>query len=186
MPRCVGGKSQSTRRGHDWTDQFHTILPPLRTLTKGTLLIDGEVCAIDQQGRTNFSLLKTGIAGGLPLVFFAFDLLEQDGRDLTGVAQLERKLRLEAAIGGQDRASALQYSHHIEGHGDRVFAAMCAGGHEGTIAKRVDAPYRSGDRSPSWLKVKCIKRQEFVTTIGPDIVLARKLSSFHLVRFLAD
>jgi bifunctional non-homologous end joining protein LigD len=165
--RCLAAIASSgvrlySRGGHDWTSQFRTVVDPFRSLTRGTALIDGEVCAIDQQGRTNFSLLKTGIAAGLPLVFFAFDLLEQDGRSLMAIPQIERKRHLEALLGERDAASPLQYSHHIEGHGDEVFAAMCAGGHEGTIAKRADAPYRPGDRGSQWLKVKCIKRQEFV------------------------
>ena len=56
-----------TRNGHDWTRPFKVILPPLQALTKGSALIDGEIVAIDSQGRTNFSMLKTGIAAGMPL-----------------------------------------------------------------------------------------------------------------------
>ena len=72
-----------TRNGHDWTRQFRVILPPLQGLTQGSALIDGEIVAIDGHGRSNFSMLKTGIAAGLPLTFYAFDLLEMDGEDLT-------------------------------------------------------------------------------------------------------
>src|SRR5207244_1866484 len=51
-----------TRNGHDWTEQFKVILPPLKALTTGSVVLDGEIVAIDKAGRTNFSVLKTGIA----------------------------------------------------------------------------------------------------------------------------
>lgn len=150
-----------TRNGHDWTKQFNAIIEPLRTLTRGSALIDGEIVAVDAKGRTNFSLLKTGIAAGMPLKFYAFDLLELDGRDLAGLPLLERKAMLEALIGDRAPDDSLQFSHHIADNGKKVFDAMCAGGHEGVIAKRADAPY-IGDRTTGWLKIKCMKRQEFV------------------------
>lgn len=150
-----------TRNGHDWTRQFKVILPPLRSLTKGSALIDGEIVAIDSAGRTNFSLLKTGIAAGMPLKFYAFDLLELNGDDLASETLLERKERLADLLGDREPDDALQYSSHIAGHGQKVFETMCAGGHEGVIAKRLDGRY-VGDRTSSWLKIKCTKRQEFV------------------------
>lgn len=150
-----------TRNGHDWTEQFKAILPPLKALTKGSVLLDGEIVAIDKQGRTNFSLLKTGIATGIPLKFYAFDIFEQDGEDLTRTPLIERKVILEQLIGERDVADSLQYSHHVLNEGKSVFDAMCKGGHEGIIAKRVDARY-VGDRTKGWLKIKCTKRQEFV------------------------
>src|SRR4051794_22332169 len=58
-----------TRNGHGWTRQFKVILPPLQKLTKGSVLIDEEIVAMDSQGRTNFSMLKTGIAADMPLKF---------------------------------------------------------------------------------------------------------------------
>lgn len=150
-----------TRNGHDWTRQFKVILPPLRSLTKGSALIDGEIVAIDSAGKTNFSLLKTGIAAGMPLKFYAFDLLELNGDDLASETLRERKERLADLLGDREPDDALQYSSHIAGHGQKVFETMCAGGHEGVIAKRADGRY-VGDRTSSWLKIKCTKRQEFV------------------------
>lgn len=150
-----------TRNGHDWTRQFKVILPPLKTLTKGSLLLDGEIVAIDKAGRTNFSMLKTGIAAGIPLKFYAFDLLEADGQDLSDLPLIERKAMLEKLVGERPPDDSLQYSHHALDDGKSVFDAMCAGGHEGVIAKRMDGRY-VGDRTSNWLKIKCIKRQEFV------------------------
>ena len=150
-----------TRNGHDWTRQFKVIVPPLRTLTKGSALIDGEIVAIDSKGRTNFSMLKTGIAAGMPLKFYAFDLLEVNGEDISDQSLLERKERLEALLGTRDPDDSLQFSSHIVDQGQQVFEAMCEGGHEGVIAKRADSRY-IGDRTDNWLKIKCTKRQEFV------------------------
>jgi bifunctional non-homologous end joining protein LigD len=150
-----------TRNGHDWTRQFRVVLPPLQALTRGSALIDGEIVAIDGHSRSNFSMLKTGIAAGLPLTFYAFDLLELNGEDLSDGPLLRRKERLEALLGERDPQDALQFSSHVIGHGNDVFEAMCEGGHEGMIAKRSDSRYL-GDRSGSWLKIKCTKRQEFV------------------------
>lgn len=150
-----------TRNGHDWTTQFKVILPPLRTLTEGSLLLDGEIVAIDKAGRTNFSMLKTGIAAGIPLKFYAFDILERDGQDLSAIPLIERKAMLEELVGEREPGDSLQYSHHVLDNGKAVFQSMCTGGHEGVIAKRADGRYQ-GERTTSWLKIKCTKRQEFV------------------------
>jgi bifunctional non-homologous end joining protein LigD len=164
--RCqaaISGKAVRlyTRRGNDWTDKFARVLPPLQKLTRGTALIDGEICALDAEGRPDFSLLKVAIGAGGPLVFFAFDLLEVGSKDLAPLPQIKRKERLEKLIGEQPGTSALQYSQHIEGHGEEVLKAMCESGREGVVAKFADAPYR-GERTMAWIKVKCTKRQEFV------------------------
>ncbi len=160
-----------TRNGHDWTKQFGSLVEPLGRITKGTALLDGEVCVMNADGRTDFSMLREALSSGGPLIFFAFDALEIDGKDLTAEPLLDRKLRLEALLGegnGADAATgsrsaqtAVQYSSHVLGNGQDVFDAICHDGHEGVIAKQIDAPYR-GRRTRSWLKLKCGRRQEFV------------------------
>ncbi|HUH76765.1 MAG TPA: DNA ligase D, partial [Devosia sp.] len=150
-----------TRTGKDWTEQFAAIVPPLSRVTSGTALIDGELCAFDAKGRTDFSTLKDHLSTGGPLTLFAFDLLERDGKDLTRLPLLERKDQLQALLGPIQSSSLVQFSPHIIGNGQRVLDTLCAGGHEGVVAKRADAPYRH-ERSKSWLKIKCSKRQEFV------------------------
>ena len=149
-----------TRNGNDWTEQFRAIVPPLARLSPGSALIDGELCA-QKDGRTDFSALKAALSSGGPLVYLAFDLLEQDGKDLTGLPLLKRKERLRALIGKVDKDAPIQFSEHVVGRGEEVYASLCKGGFEGVIAKRADAPYRS-ERSKDWLKVKCLHRQEFV------------------------
>lgn len=151
-----------SRGGHDWTRQFGFVAPALTQLTKGTALIDGEMCAIDEHGRSNFSLLKTSLDGRTPIVFFAFDLLEQDGEDVARLPQVERKARLEALLADLPADSPVIYSQHVVGNGQAVFDAMKAGGFEGVIAKSSTARYYGGDRSTAWLKIKAVQRQEFV------------------------
>ena len=150
-----------TRTGKDWTEQFAAIVPHLQRLTKGTALIDGELCAFDAKGRTDFSTLKDHLSSGEPLTYLAFDLLEQDGKDLTGLPLLERKEALEELLGKQEASSLVQFSPHVTGNGQKVFDAVAREGHEGIIAKLADAPYL-GERTRGWLKIKASKRQEFV------------------------
>jgi bifunctional non-homologous end joining protein LigD len=150
-----------TRTGKDWTTQFQAIVPPLTRITKGTALIDGELCAFDEKGRTDFSTLKDHLSNGGPLTFFAFDLLEQDGDNLAKLPLVERKQRLEKLLGKVEFSSLVQFSAHVTVNGQKVFDTVCREGHEGIIAKEANAPYR-GERNRSWLKIKCGKRQEFV------------------------
>ncbi|QDZ10683.1 DNA ligase D [Devosia ginsengisoli] len=150
-----------TRTGQDWTDKFKVIVPPLTRITKGSALIDGELCAFDENGRTDFSTLKDHLSNGGSLTYFAFDLIEQDGENLAKLPLTERKARLEKLLGKIEASSLVQFSPHVAGNGQRVFDTVCREGHEGIIAKQATAPYRS-ERTRSWLKVKCGKRQEFV------------------------
>lgn len=173
-----------TRNGHDWTRQFGYVAPSLARLTKGTALIDGELCAMDEHGRTNFTLLKNSLDGQKPVVFYAFDLLEQDGEDVARLPQLERKERLEALLANVPADAPIAYSEHIVGDGEAVFKAMCEGGFEGVIAKSPTARYYGGDRSTAWLKIKCVQRQEFVVVgwrppeYGPDDVRGLFLATY--------
>ena len=163
--RCVAAVAGDqvrlyTRNGNDWTTQFGRLVEPLSRLTAGSALIDGEICSF-KDGRTDFSTLKDALSTGGDLVFFAFDLMEQDGENIEKLPLTERKARLERLLGRTGKASPVQYSDHIAGNGEDVFSAMCKAGFEGVIAKQADAPYRH-ERTRTWLKVKCIQRQEFV------------------------
>lgn len=154
-----GGKATIfTRSGLDWTDKFPGIADAAAALKVGSALIDGEIVAF-KDGRPDFSALKAAISGAGEMTFFAFDLLELDGEDLTGLSNLQRKERLRPLLAGAD--PRLQFAEHILGAGEKLFATMCREGYEGIVCKRADAPYR-GQRGRAWLKVKCTKRQEFV------------------------
>ncbi len=157
----AGGKAKVyTRSGLDWSEKFPEIVEAAAALDVDSALIDGEICALDAEGRPDFSTLRTAIKdkGSTGLTLFAFDLLSLDGVDLTGRSNIERKAKLAALLPAE---GAIRYAEHIVGAGEKLFATMCGAGYEGIVSKRADAAY-TGKRTPAWLKVKCTKRQEFV------------------------
>ncbi|CAM3067085.1 DNA ligase (ATP) [Sphingomonas antarctica] len=156
----AGGRAKVfTRTGLDWSAKFPTVVAAAEELKVGSALIDGEIVALDEQGRPNFSGLQAGIkGGGADLVMFAFDLLSLDGHDLKKRGNLERKEALRAIL---PEGGDLRFADHVIGKGEKLFKAMCDAGVEGIVSKLADAPY-SGKRSPAWQKVKCTQRQEFV------------------------
>ncbi|MGE3746261.1 MAG: DNA ligase D [Sphingomonadaceae bacterium] len=155
-----GGQVRAfTRTGLDWSEKFAGIVDAFAGLDLPPCLIDGEIVALDKDGRPSFGLLQDRLKnGGAPLAFFAFDLLEEDGEDLTGLANRERKARLEKLIG--TAPPPIHYAEHVAA-GEKLLNALCDEGYEGIVSKRADAPY-CGRRTQSWLKVKCTCRQEFV------------------------
>ncbi len=148
-----------TRNGLDWTDKFAGIATALSELDCESTLIDGEAVAADGEG-SQFSALQKALKDGGQTVFYAFDLLHLDGKDISGRPLLERKALLKSLLAGSD-GRILKFSEHVRGHADEVFRSMCRAGQEGIVSKRADDPYRSG-RVGSWLKIKCSRRQEFV------------------------
>ena len=161
---AIGGEGKGrrakvfTRNGLDWTDKFARIAEAAAKLPVSSALIDGEIVAF-KDGHPDFSTLKDAISAGGDMTLFAFDLLELDGEDLTGLVNLGRKERLRPLIDGKD--ARIQYAEHVVGAGEQLFETMCREGLEGVVSKQADAPYR-GSRSKAWLKTKCILRQEFV------------------------
>jgi bifunctional non-homologous end joining protein LigD len=148
-----------TRHGLDWSDRFAPVVAAIAELGLGSALIDGEVVALDKHGRPSFSALQSALKDGGDLQYFAFDLLAQDGEDLTPLANVERKDRLAALLA--DAKPPIHYAEHIASGGEKLFETLCGSGYEGIVSKRADAPYR-GTRSRNWLKTKCTRRQEFV------------------------
>jgi bifunctional non-homologous end joining protein LigD len=158
-----GAVTLLTRRGHDWTNRFGPVARALAKLGVRQALIDGEVVVMTDTGVTDFGRLQATLAGEAhdTMSLQAFDLLHLDGEDLTGKHLVDRKALLQPLIAGLGAQSTILYSDHIENLGDKVFAQACQLALEGVVSKRRDAPYRSG-RTESWVKSKCIERQEFV------------------------
>lgn len=97
-------------------------------------------------------------------MFFVFDLLFLDGEDLTGLPLVDRKTRLEAfLVGAPDN---IRYSDHQIGQGPDFHRIVCQHGLEGIVSKRVDGRYEPDRRS--WLKTKCLNREEFVVVGWSD------------------
>ena len=115
--------------------------------------------------------------GSADLAFYAFDLLVDQGEDITALPNLERKARLAALLTGV--AAPILYGDHIIAKGEALFDAICKEGGEGIIAKKASASYR-GSRAKNWLKVKCIARQEFVIIGWQASDKRRGFRSLHL------
>src|SRR5258706_9467214 len=157
-----------TREGHDWTKRFDFLTAAALPLPLRDVLLDGEVVALRADGATDFQLLQNSLNEhtDADLVYFVFDLLHLDGRNLQMEPLLTRKELLEGLLRKDSRdkhRDLLRYSDHSigAGAGTGLFQQACERSLEGIISKRADQPYRSG-RSRDWLKIKCIHSQEFV------------------------
>lgn len=154
-----------TRNAQDWTDRLGVVARAAKELPVRGAIIDGEVVAVESDGTHSFQRLQNALGdGSARLIYYAFDLLHLDGRDLRAAPLLERKRTLQSLLsdGGKTASIAIiRYSEHRIGGGQELFAKACEIGLEGIVSKRVDDPYRSG-RSRSWVKIKCSQNQEFV------------------------
>jgi bifunctional non-homologous end joining protein LigD len=153
-----GDPNLRTRRDQDYTERFAAIARELpRALRTSDCVLDGEVCAIDEQGRTSFSAMQKG---GYPLIYYVFDLLELEGVPLIDLPFVERRERLDSILDRRNRT--VQLSETFE-DGHALEQAARQQGLEGVMAKRAQSRYEPGRRSREWLKVKPGKqRQEFV------------------------
>lgn len=156
-----GGQARAyTRSGLDWSEKFEAIVDAATKLDVGSALLDGEAVVLDADGRSSFQALQGALKGAPATIdYYAFDLLELDGEDLTGLPLSERKARLRDVL--PDGDPRIRFSEHIVGNGEKLLHNFCDAGLEGVISKLTNAKY-VGSRSGSWVKTKCIKRQEFV------------------------
>ncbi|WP_234710059.1 DNA ligase [Sinorhizobium medicae] len=154
-----------TRGGYDWTDRFPSIADDARRLAVKTAILDGEAVVLNDQGRSDFGMLQRALgrlssaveAGAI--VFYAFDVLYLDGRDVRRLPLRERRRLLEPLVAG--REGAVRLSEEVQADGDAFFSVACAHGLEGIIAKHVEKPYSSG-RGEWWQKITCKRRDSFV------------------------
>ncbi len=156
-----GGEARAyTRSGLDWSDRFPSILKDAAKLKVRAALIDGEAVVLDADGKSSFQALQGALKGAPATIdYYAFDLLELDGEDLTGLPLVDRKARLKAILPA--KSAHIRFSDHIQGSGEKLLNSFCQAGLEGVISKLASSKY-VGSRAGSWVKTKCIKRQEFV------------------------
>jgi len=162
--RLDRGKVQLlTRKGLDWTRRFERIAKAVAALPADTALLDGELVVENEQGVSSFSMLQTDLKDGRGdrLVYWVFDLLHLDGRDLSNEPLVERKAALKRLLNGQSRTGPIRYVDHLDEDGAVIFKHACDMNLEGIVSKLRDAPYRPG-RSENFVKVKCHNAQEFV------------------------
>lgn len=152
-----------TRKGLDWTGKFPEIAEAARALPSS--IIDGEVVALDHSGSPEFAALQASLSDGKTenLVFFAFDLLFEEGEDLRQEPLVERKARLESLVQSafRKREGEIRYVEHFENGGEAVLKSACRMSLEGIISKQANDIYHSG-RSDSWTKAKCRAGHEVI------------------------
>jgi len=159
-----------SRNQNDLTGEFPEIAQALQILPVENAILDGEVVALDEEGRPSFSLMqqRTGMTSprsrgvrnrGVPIVYYAFDLLYLNGYNTTAVPLEQRKSLLQGLIPADK--GFLRYSDHYVAQGTALYGVARDKGLEGIVAKLRTSPYVQ-KRSRDWLKIKITRRQECV------------------------
>ncbi|HWF17719.1 MAG TPA: non-homologous end-joining DNA ligase [Verrucomicrobiae bacterium] len=152
-----------SRNEKNLTRKYSEVAEALQSLPCHEAVVDGEVVAVDEQGRSRFQLLQAYEMPGrekAPLLYYAFDLLNLDGHDLKGLPLMRRKELLKSLLASVP--DTILFSAGIEADSQRVLKAMQSRGLEGLVAKRRDSKYEPGRRSGAWQKYKWTLEQEFV------------------------
>jgi bifunctional non-homologous end joining protein LigD len=160
-----------SRNQNDLTAQFSELAALPKQVNSERAILDGEIVALDDQGRPSFSLMqqRTGFQPGkrrlpgrtsekVPIIYYAFDLLYLDGFDLRRVGLEQRKQLLKDRI---ESGELVHYSDHYPEKGLDLFEAAKQRGLEGIVAKKRNSCYEER-RSREWLKIKITQRQECV------------------------
>ena len=172
---CDGGKTQLlSRNGKDLGKRFPAVVASLaRAIPQGSA-VDGELVALDTDGKPSFSLIQNSATSGATFVFFAFDLLTLAGRDLTCRPLSERREFLTKALKQDD---TVQLSQDFRISATQMLEMVRSHGLEGVVAKKLSSFYEPGRRSGAWSKMRVELSQELVIggytpgTHGIDAVL---------------
>jgi bifunctional non-homologous end joining protein LigD len=158
-----------SRTGHSCERQYPELSVIGHQISAKQVVLDGEICVLDQNGVSSFGLMQPRIAVAdpntiahlarrTPVTLFLFDLLYLDGYDLRNVALSERKRALASIL---EPSPVMRYSDHFVNQGEEMLQAARATGLEGILAKRATSKYES-KRSHDWLKIKIVWQQEFI------------------------
>lgn len=149
-----------SRNGLEFHDLYPELIPELRKIKKDCVL-DGEIVVLNEEGKPSFQKLQQFDDNrDLPILYYVFDCLRYDGKDLTDLPLTERKKYARKAI---PKSNAILYSDHVEGEGEKFFHEIIKlDGLEGMMAKRADSTYEENRRTRSWLKIKLVNTQEAI------------------------
>jgi bifunctional non-homologous end joining protein LigD len=148
-----------SRRGNDLTARFPDVAKALAKAARSPdCVVDGEVCALDEDGRPSFSAMQQG-KRETAIIYAVFDVLEIDAVPVVDLPLEERRERLEALLDA--RVKTVQVSAAFD-DGEALYEAAVAQRLEGVMAKRKGSRYLEGKRTRDWLKVKTKDRQELV------------------------
>jgi bifunctional non-homologous end joining protein LigD len=159
-----------SRRLEDVSARYPELEGIAEALSDHSAILDGEVVALDQEGRPRFQLIQSrmGLTSPAmiksrvkqqPVDYVIFDLLHLDGRSVRDLPYLERRDLLDGLGLDGPRWRTPRYRH---GGGADLLEAARRQGLEGIVAKRADSPYRPGKRTGEWIKTRVWRRQEFV------------------------
>ena len=151
-----------SRHGNKLDARFPEIVEAVKNLPVREYVIDGEVVALDEDGRSSFQLLQGLEMEGrkAPLRFYVFDLLQLDGKSLLGLPLEQRKQVLAKIC--ENVGDPIRYSGEISSDVKSLLAEVKRRGLEGLIGKQRNSVYEPGRRSGTWIKLKCVNEQEFV------------------------
>jgi bifunctional non-homologous end joining protein LigD len=141
------------------TGRFPKVVEALASLA-GDFVLDGELVAIDSQGRPSFQLLQNNLSRAPPVYFYVFDLLNRDGEPLVGLP-IERRRELLVGMLAAPK-DPLRRSPLLQAPSGQVLEAVRKLGLEGVVGKRIDSTYEPGKRSGAWIKLRANMEQEFV------------------------
>lgn len=176
--RAIAVKSRGrielwSRNAKDFGARFPEIATALARLPDETA-IDGEIVALDPGGRPSFNALQNYGSSPAPLIYYVFDAMILEGRDLRGEALDSRRTILAEVILPRLR-DPIRQSPDLPGSLDHLIASVRAQGLEGLVAKRRDSRYEAGERSGAWMKMRLNEGQEFV--IGGYTVCGRSFDA---------
>ncbi len=151
-----------SRNQNELAGRFPEIVEAVTSLPARECVIDGEVVTLDEEGRSSFQLLQAREMEGRksPVYFYAFDLLQLDGKSLLSLPLEARKNVLEKLCGAA--GDPIRYSGAIGGDAQRLLEEVKRRGLEGIIGKQRSSVYEAGRRGGAWIKLKCVLEQEFV------------------------
>lgn len=158
-----------SRRGQDYTALFPEVVAELQAQCVGSMILDGEIVALDAAGRPSFNVLQNraqtknprDLAEAQrqsPVIYLCFDLLHFAGMNLRGASYEQRRRYLSQCLLPGKHVQLI----HASDDGEQLHEASLAAGFEGTVAKRKDSIYQPGRRSPHWLKYKAVSTAEFM------------------------
>ena len=170
--RAIAFKTGNTlhlrsRNDNDFSRRYPAVLRGLAKLPDETV-IDGEIVALDEDGRPSFNALQNSIGSETSVVFYVFDLIVLSGRDVSAEPLTARRELLERKV-LPTLADPVRYAGILEASLRDLIHAVKTQGFEGLVAKRCNSRYESGLRSGAWMKMRINRGQEFVIggyTIG--------------------
>ena len=151
-----------SRNGNEMRTRFPEVAEALESFPPDECVIDGEVVALDEKGRSSFQLLQALEMEGRksPIRFYAFDLMQLNGRGLTGLPLTARKELLARVCDGV--GDPIRFSGEISGDAGVLLREVQRLGLEGLIGKLRNSTYEPGSRGGAWIKLKVLNEQEFV------------------------